>query len=121
MENKEWILYDDNCSLCKRFKEGLEKIPGTENIMMISVHDENIYSVFPQLNKEECLKEIHFIDLNLNIFKGKDALTKIIKKFPLAEKFSWLIESGMGQKAIDFFNEVAKTFREELNKKCKGC
>jgi hypothetical protein len=88
---------------------------------MVSIHDEQIYISFPQLKKEECFKEVHFIDENLIIFKGKEAITQIIKKFPLAEKFSWLIESGMGQNAIDFFNKVAKSFREELNNDCKGC
>jgi predicted DCC family thiol-disulfide oxidoreductase YuxK len=121
MQNKEWILYDENCGLCRRFKEALERIPGTEEISMVSVHDENIYTSFPQLNKEECLKEPHFIDENLNIFKGKEAITQIIKRFPLAEQFSWLIESGMGQKAVGFFNKVAKSLREEFTKDCKGC
>lgn len=121
MQNKEIILYDENCSLCRRFKEALERIPGTEKIMMVSVHDENIYGTFPQLDKNECLKEIHFLDLNLNIFKGKDALTQIIKRFPLAEKFSWLIESGMGQKVINYFNDTAKFYRDHLIKDCKNC
>jgi len=121
MQNKEWMLYDENCGLCRRFKEALERIPGTEEISMVSVHDEKIYTSFPQLNKEECLKEPHFIDENLNIFKGKEAITQIIKRFPLAEKFSWLIESDMGEKAIDLFNKVAKSFREEFTKGCKDC
>jgi predicted DCC family thiol-disulfide oxidoreductase YuxK len=121
MQNSEIILYDENCSLCKRFKDALERIPGTEKIKMISVHDEHIYHSFPQLDKNECLKEIHFLDSNLNVFKGKDAVTQIIKKFPLAEKFSWLVESEMGQKAINYFNEVAKSYRDHLIKDCKNC
>ncbi|MFI5391295.1 MAG: DCC1-like thiol-disulfide oxidoreductase family protein [Bacteriovoracales bacterium] len=121
MQNKEWILYDENCGLCRRFKEALERIPGTEEISMVSVHDEKIYSTFPLLNKKECLEEPHFIDENFNIFKGKEAITQIIKRFPLAKEFSWLVESDMGQKAIDFFNKVAKSYREELNNNCKGC
>jgi predicted DCC family thiol-disulfide oxidoreductase YuxK len=121
MQNSEIILYDENCSLCKRFKEALERIPGTEKIKMISVHDEYIFNSFPQLDKNECLKEIHFLDSNLNVFKGKDAVTQIIKRFPLAETFSWLVESKMGQKAINYFNEVAKSYREHLIKDCKNC
>lgn len=121
MQNNEIILYDENCPLCKRFKEALERIPGTEKIQMVSVHDENIYLIFPQLDKNECLKEIHFLDLNLNIFRGKDAMTQIIKRFPLAENFSWLIESGMGQKVINYFNESVKFYREHLIKDCKNC
>lgn len=121
MQNNEIILYDENCPLCKRFKEALERIPGTEAIQMISIYDENIFNSFPQLNKNECLKEIHFIDLDLNVFKGKDAVTQIIKRFPLAEKFSWLIESEMGQKAIQYFNDIAKSYREHLIKDCKNC
>jgi predicted DCC family thiol-disulfide oxidoreductase YuxK len=121
MQNSEIILYDENCSLCKRFKEALERIPGTEKISMVSVHDENIYATFPQLDINECLKEIHFLDSNLNIYKGKDAVTQIIKRFPLAEKFSWLIESDMGQKAISYFNDIAKSYREHLIKDCKNC
>ncbi len=119
--NKEWILYDDKCPLCKRFKEALERIPGTEFLSMISIHDENIYLTFPQLNKEDCLKDLHFIDQNFTIFKGNDALTQIIKRFPHAQNFTWLIESNMGQRAINFFNKVAKSFREELIKDCKNC
>lgn len=121
MQNSEILLYDDTCSLCRRFKDALERIPGSEKIQMVSVHDENIYVSLPQLEKNECLKEIHFVDLNLNVFKGKDALTQVIKRFPLAEKFSWLIESGMGQKVINYFNDTAKFYREHLIKDCKNC
>jgi len=121
MQNSEIIIYDDSCSLCTRFKVALERLPGTEKILMVSVHDENIYASIPQLVKSECLREIHFVDLNLNIFKGKDAMTQVIKRFPLAEKFSWLIESGMGQKAINYFNETAKFYRDHLIKDCKNC
>ena len=121
MQNKEILLYDENCSLCKRFKEALERLPGTENILMVSVHDENIYSTFPQLNKDECLKEIHFLDINLNVFKGSEALTRIVNRFPGAKNFAWLIESDMGQKVIYYFNKTAKFYREYLIKDCKNC
>lgn len=115
------LLYDSECNLCNRFKLSLERLPNSDQISMISIHDKSIYEHFSELSFEETSKHVHVIDENKNIISGADAISYIIHKFPLANKFSWLIESNMGQKAIQFFHDKANQVREELQKHCGNC
>lgn len=115
------LVYDDQCSLCLRFKTALDRLPGTDVICKISVHDQRVYDLYPELNKEECLKEVHLIDQNHKILKGVEVITFLLEQFPGVEKFAWLLESNMGQKALGFFNKIIESYREELQKDCPSC
>lgn len=115
------LLYDDNCTLCTRFKQSLERLSGAEQITFVSIHDNEIYEKLPEISKDECQKELHFIDRNNNIFKGANAILELKKEFPLVEKFAWLIESGMGEKAINYFYKMANKYREMALKECHNC
>ena len=115
------LLYDGDCPLCVRFAEALGRLPGTDGLARMSARDDSVYAKFPQLNKEECLKELHVLDAQGNVRRGTDAITFLIEQFPGVQKFAWLIESNMGQKAIKFFHDVADHAREELLKRCSAC
>lgn len=115
------FLYDSQCDLCLRFKQSLERLPGTKEMTMVSIHDKDIYQIYPELSFEQTSKEIHLIDQNRTVHKGAEAISLIIQRFPLAKKFTWLIESNMGKKALRFFHDKADQFRETLLKQCKNC
>lgn len=115
------ILYDSQCNLCLRFKQSLERLPGTKEVTMVSIHEKEIYLIYPELSLEQTSKEIHFIDENRMIHKGAEAISLIVQRFPMAKKFAWLIESNMGKKALQFFHDKADQFREILLKQCKNC
>lgn len=115
------ILYDSECTLCNRFKQAIERIPGIESYRLVSAHDDQVYKRYPFLQKEKCLQILHVIDKNEEIFTGGDAINHLITHFPGIKKFSWLAESGMGKKAIDFFYEVANKYREYRYEECSGC
>lgn len=115
------LFYDPECTLCLRFKQALDRIPGTDRIQKLSIHEDETFKKFPQLNREECEKEIHLIDGQGNILKGDDVIKYLISQFPGVRKFSWLLESKMGQKALEYFNTVAKKSRESLRKRCPAC
>jgi predicted DCC family thiol-disulfide oxidoreductase YuxK len=123
MENKNLplLLFDDRCTLCLRFKQALERIPESGEIRMVSIYHQPIYEEFPHLNREECQKHVHFINEKGEIFKGEEAIAQLVIKFPIIKKFSWLITSGMGQKALRYFHKIAKSYREKLIKECKNC
>tara|TARA_Y100000590_G_scaffold281237_2_gene316328 strand:+ start:220305 stop:220658 length:354 start_codon:yes stop_codon:yes gene_type:complete len=101
--------------------QALENLPGTEDITKIPLQDENLYSHFTNLTIDDCYEEIHYIDENEQILKGNQVPEALINKFPAVKKFSWLIESQMGQKAIDYFHHVAANYRKKLKKGCTGC
>jgi len=115
------LLYDSECSLCTRFKQSLERLSTFDDLTMVSIHDEQIYNEYPQLNKEECDEAIHLIDSELNILKGTHAIEFLLKKNPAVAKFAWLIESEQGQKTLNYFYSMANKYRETLKKKCLTC
>lgn len=115
------LLFDEKCPLCLRFKLALERLSGASQITFVSIHNEEIYQVFPEIDPELAFKELHYLDENGGIYAGKDALTKLMLDFPPVKKFAWLIESNMGQKAVTYFNQVAKNYRERLIKDCINC
>ncbi len=117
------LLYDEECALCLRFKQGLESVAGNENINAVSLHHPDIYRKFPFLNKSQCQKEIHLLqgENATDVLQGGDALTFLISTFPSVAKFAWLVESGAGRKAVNFFYKTANLYRESLLNRCSGC
>jgi predicted DCC family thiol-disulfide oxidoreductase YuxK len=115
------LIYDSKCSLCVRFTQALQNLPGTNKINKISLHTEELYSRYPLLNKEDCKKVIHLILENNEILAGPKVLEHLIELFPGVSKFTWLIESKMGQKTLDYFHKVANKARQSLIKRCPTC
>jgi predicted DCC family thiol-disulfide oxidoreductase YuxK len=115
------LVYDDQCALCTRFAHSLKKVSGAEKINMISAHNEELYQHFNQLTAENCLSELHFLNEAEEVFTGPQAIEQLISLFPLVSKFSWLIESGMGKKALSYFYDMSNKYRESLLNRCTGC
>lgn len=115
------LIYDEDCPLCVRFMQALERLPGTEAITKIPLQDENLYLHFTEITQDECFEEMHYIDEDGKILKGNQVPEVLIGKFPAVKKFSWLIESQVGQKAIDYFHLMASKYRKHLKKDCPDC
>lgn len=115
------LIYDSECTLCNRFKLALDRIPETKYISKVSLHDEKLYEQFPFLTIENCEAELHLLLENDQVLVGKQALKYLISSFPAVSKFSWLIDSKMGQKALDLFYESTKRYRESLLNRCPKC
>lgn len=101
--------------------QALERLPDTQNITKVPLQDENLYLHFTELTMDDCFEEIHYIDENSKVFKGAQVPEILIGKFPAVKKFSWLIESQVGQKAIDYFHYMASNYRKRLKKDCPDC
>jgi predicted DCC family thiol-disulfide oxidoreductase YuxK len=115
------LFYDDECILCRRFKQALDLLPASHSILKLKIQDDEIYAKYPQLNKEECFQEIHLIDEFQNILKGPEVVKYLINQHPKVKKFSWLIESDMGKKSVDLFYNSVNQYRERLLKRCPKC
>lgn len=115
------ILFDSECPLCCRFKQALERLPGTERYNFVSIHEEKIYSIYTFLSKESCNKDLHVIDGQDKIYVGSEAIRHLVSQFPGTSKFTWLIESNMGKKTVDYFYKMADRYRESLLNWCSDC
>ena len=115
------LLYDDECPLCLRFKQAMERLNGHESINKVSIHDRDVYQVLPQVTYEQCQQAVHFIEVNGEVFKGAEAVRKLMHHLPLVEEFGWLAESEMGKKAVDYFHDMAERYRKQLQNRCPSC
>lgn len=113
------LLYDDQCPLCKRFSDSLTRIE-TIPINKISIHNHKIYEHFPDLSKEKCNQDVHYITEDKKILIGSVVIDHLIRQYPVVKKFSWLMDSKMGQKSIDLFYSASSRLRKNLLT-CKRC
>ncbi len=115
------LIYDHKCHLCCRFIQTIQRLPNSDKIQSVSLHQQELYQSFPSLTFEECNKTVHLISNDLKIYKGADVIVYLTKYFPKISKFSWLIEKGMGKKALEVFYESVQGQRKKIIEKCPNC
>lgn len=115
------FIYDDECTLCVRFKDSLERVQKENRFLMVPLSHKKVFTQFPLLNIEDCDTELHLIDLGGKIHRGPEAIKIILTTYPAASKFTWLMDSKMGSKAIDYFYKMSTKYRQTLLNKCKTC
>lgn len=120
-DTKIVLIYDDECTLCNRFKKGIELLDLKKSIRYVPVGDENIYFEYPELNRELCEEEIHLVDKEHNIYAGGEVVRFLIGLFPTAQKFAWLLDSDSSRKAIDSFYGRISDMRKLKKTGCPGC
>ena len=113
------VLYDPECPLCLRFKQGLEFLD--KNLSFISAREEDIYSVFPELSRQECLEKVHLITEDLRILKGPEVVDYLANRLPGISKLAWLLETDKGQKVKDYFYQKVEELRELSKKNSEDC
>lgn len=118
------LLFDSECPLCKRFKMSLERVELQGiSLSYYDIQDEGIYQAFPFLNIKRVNEEIHLVlsDKPPKVIHGAEVLKFLIDKNPKIQKFSWLIDSDMGQKAVNTFYSSVNSLRTHLRSHCSKC
>jgi predicted DCC family thiol-disulfide oxidoreductase YuxK len=115
------ILYDPECPLCLRFKQGLEYLDKSLNF--VSAREDRVYEIFPELDRQECLEKVHLITLDKTILAGPEVVDYLVKTLPGVSKFAWLLDNEQGKKVKDFFYKKVEELRELSQKKedCNSC
>lgn len=121
MFKKPFILYDPDCPLCLRFKQGLERIIPSEVLHFYSVQTEKIYSEFPFLKINECSKRVHLVDEENNVYQGGEVIRYLLKLNPQTGKLAWLLDSKAGIQASESFYQAIDKFREKIKSWDKDC
>jgi predicted DCC family thiol-disulfide oxidoreductase YuxK len=115
------ILYDPECPLCLRFKQGIEFLD--KSLTFVSARDDQIYLIFPELDKKNCLEKVHLITSERLVLAGPEVVDYLVKTLPGVSKFAWLLENEQGRKVKDFFYHKVEELRELSTKKddCHQC
>lgn len=113
------ILYDPECPLCLRFKQGLAYLD--KNLTFISARDDAAYKRFPELDRQACLEQVHMITEEGQVLVGSEVVDHLVKTLPGVSKLSWLLENEQGKKVKDFFYQKVEELRELSSKKSSDC
>ena len=119
-KNNYTIIFDDQCPLCLRFKQGLSHILSNE-FQFRSILEETNHRDFPQLDIDQLKETVHMISNTGDVFKGVELIEVIAKHTPLVSKFAWLLETGGGKKASEFFYDKVNQLKEQLKESCPSC
>lgn len=113
------VLFDPECPLCLRFKQGLEYLD--KNLCFISAREEEIYSEFPELSRQACLEKVHLITSEGKILIGPEVVDFLVARLPGVSKLAWLLDNEQGKKVKDYFYQKVEELRELSQKKNNEC
>jgi predicted DCC family thiol-disulfide oxidoreductase YuxK len=113
------ILYDPDCPLCLRFKQGLEHLD--KRLNFVSARDDEVYEAFPELNRQDCLEKVHMLTNERKVLSGTAVVDELLASLPGVSKLAWLLENEQGKKVKDFFYQKVEELRELTKKKEEGC
>lgn len=117
------VLYDPECPLCLRFKQGLEHLDKSLNF--VSARDEAVYAQFPELSRQVCLEKVHLITSEKEILSGPEVVDYLLKTLPGVSKLSWLLDNEQGKKVKEYFYQKVEELRDLTHKKdqedCNQC
>ena len=113
--NLKWtLLYDEECSLCRKYAEIIELYDKNHNISLISL--QNHYENDQSIPFNILMEDIHLLGKRGLILKGDDAIKKLISIIPPSKPFRWMIESNTFNKSATMLYRMGKKFR-----KCREC
>jgi predicted DCC family thiol-disulfide oxidoreductase YuxK len=113
------ILFDPECPLCTRFKQGLEHLD--KGLHFESARNDEVYAEFPELSRQACLEKVHMITKEMKVISGQEVVDELLKTLPGVSKLAWLLDNEQGKKVKEFFYQKVEELREIVKKKDEGC
>src|SRR5579862_6292753 len=89
------VLYDGQCEICQACVSWLSTLDHEHKTIALPIIAENLPSVDPRLNLDECLQQLHVVTPDGQILVGWDAVAGLALLFPS----TWLIRT-LGQRFL---------------------
>lgn len=89
----------------------------------VSAREDQVYALFPELNRQDCLEKVHLVTPERKILAGPEVVDYLIESLPGISKLSWLLDNDQGRKVKEFFYQKVEELRELSHKKedCNQC
>lgn len=113
------VLYDPDCPLCLRFKQGLEFLD--KDLCFVSAREDLVYQEFPELSRQACLEKVHLITAEKKIVVGSEVVDYLAQRLPGVSKLAWLLDTDKGKKVKDYFFQKVEELRELSQKQDSDC
>lgn len=125
INKKPILLFDSECTMCLRFKQGLSFLDNKGFINFVSINDreefDDLVLNYPELNYAGCHEKVHLITEKGDILMGGNVVNYLLQLVPGVSRLSWLLESDVGRMALDaFYSKVNDVRKSNLNR-CEKC
>ncbi len=115
------LVYDAQCPLCVRFKQGLERLDVNQRVCYVALSESEVFARYPQLNAADCASQIHYVREDGAVLVGGEVITELLKHFPAVGKLAWLLETEVGKKAVNFFYQQVENLRQKIKADEESC
>lgn len=117
------LLYDGDCPLCVRFKQGLERLDVENRVTYWPIQNAEVFQRFSQLDRGACQQKVHYLREDGTVLSGGAVVTELLHHFPGISKLGWLLDSEIGRKTVDYFYDQVEQLRSRMKEKenCGTC
>lgn len=115
------LIFDPDCPLCVRFKQGLELM--NKSVNFVPLTDSEVFSEYSFLDKEECALQVHLVVSETQVLKGKEVVDYLLETTPMVSKLAWLLDNPAGDQVKGFFYQKVEELRQIVKEKqnCPDC
>lgn len=101
----------------------MERMEFEFDLHFYPISEPGLLESFPHLNKEAIQKEVHLIIDNeeRTSLHGADVIRYLARHNEAVKKYSWLLDTDVGQKASEIFYQSVNKLRESLHNHCPKC
>ncbi len=104
-----WIIYDNACPYCIESKEHIKALDWQGRFKFLSFRDPLTYKMFPNLNKEECEKDIHMVTPNGHVLAGYEVFRTILDNLAATKLLNPLLNNDVAEaKLLEIYQKLVK-------------
>lgn len=125
MKIKEWegllLLFDERCVLCRETVQTLSGLQTSVPLTMLPLQQVDVADIIPGMSQEELLAQLHVVTQHRDVFKGADAVFRILREVP---SYRWIsrLEGAPGfRRAARMLYRVIAKHRYRLFGKVDDC
>ncbi len=89
--NKTTIIYDEKCSFCKKWVDWTKERDENGVFEFLPCESQERTKRFPEISTPDCLAAMYLVTPAKTLYRGADALPKILRELPRWKYVSYLL------------------------------
>jgi len=74
------VLFDGDCKLCRASVEAVRMYDNSGVVDLLDIHDDEKRALFPGLEMDALMEEIHVVDEHGRVWRGARAINEILRR-----------------------------------------
>src|SRR5512142_905296 len=86
-----YLIYDDLCEFCRGAVGRLMKLDKLRQVQVVPLSKPELPAGLPIPPRERRLEEIHLVGRDGSVWRGADAVAKVVSLFPKSRWLGWMM------------------------------